>query len=141
MKEQMQSFSGRSVEQRTDRAAGLSQPTDVDGDSESLVYAGNHPLSSILDPQMRKGPETLTDMSLLSTAEQEQLLVKWNDTRAEYPRDCCVHTLFEQSVEQNPDTIALVHADAQLSYGELNRRANQLAHYLQQQGVGPEIRV
>ncbi|MFL5656682.1 MAG: amino acid adenylation domain-containing protein, partial [Ktedonobacteraceae bacterium] len=141
MKEEMQSFSGRSVEQRTDRVAGLSQPTDVDGDSESLVYAGNHPLSSILDPQMHKWPETLTDMSLLSTAEQEQLLIKWNDTRAEYPRDCCVHTLFEQSVEQNPDTIALVQGEAHLTYGELDRRANQLAHSLRQLGVGPDTLV
>jgi amino acid adenylation domain-containing protein/non-ribosomal peptide synthase protein (TIGR01720 family) len=58
-----------------------------------------------------------------------------------YPQDHCVHTVFAQSAEHNPDAIALVQADTQLSYGELNRRANQLAHYLQQQGVGPEIRV
>lgn len=80
-------------------------------------------------------------MCLLSNAEQEQLLVEWNTTRVEYPHDQCVQTLFERSVEQHPESIALVQADTQLSYGELDRRANQLAHYLQRQGIGPEIRV
>src|SRR5437868_11011563 len=111
MKEQMQSFSGRSVEQRTDKVSGLAQSTDVDEDSESLVCGGNHPLSPILDPQMWKRPETPTDLSLLSAVEQEQLLAEWNDTRAEYPRRHCVHTLFEQYSAQNPDASALVYAD------------------------------
>src|SRR5947209_14297275 len=141
MKEQMQPFSGRSVEQRTDRVSGVPQSTDVDEDSESLVCGGNHRPSPILDPQMCKRPETLTDMSLLSAAEREQLLVEWNDTRAEYPRGHCVHTLFEQCVEQNPDTIALVEGEAHLTYGELDRRANQLAHSLRQLGVVPDTLV
>ncbi|MBV9689028.1 MAG: amino acid adenylation domain-containing protein, partial [Ktedonobacteraceae bacterium] len=80
-----------------------------------------------------------TDTSLLNTVEQEQRPVGWNDARAEYPKGQYVHALFDLCVEQHPDTIALVHADVQLSYSEVNRRANQLAHYLQQQGVGPEM--
>ncbi|MBV8695972.1 MAG: amino acid adenylation domain-containing protein, partial [Ktedonobacteraceae bacterium] len=83
--------------------------------------------------------EQWIDTSLLSTAEREQAPIQWNDTTTEYLQGHCVHGLFEQCAQRNPDSIALAYGDAQLSYSELDRRANQLAHYLQQQGVGPEI--
>src|SRR2546429_9181458 len=89
MKEQMQPFSGRSVEQRTARASGVPQSTDVDEDRESLVCGGNHRPSPILDPQMCKRPETRRDMSWLSAAESEHLLDDGTDPRAEIPRGPC----------------------------------------------------
>jgi len=84
----------------------------------------------------------ISTLPLLTTAEREQLLVGWNDTEAEYPGDKCVHQWFEAQVEQTPEAIAVAFGEEeQLTYGELNRRANQLAHYLQKLGVGPETLV
>jgi amino acid adenylation domain-containing protein/thioester reductase-like protein len=83
----------------------------------------------------------LSNFSLLSDAERYKLLVKWNETKTEFPQHKCIHQLFEEQVEQTPDAIALVHQNQQLTYRELNARANQLAHYLQCLGVQPETLV
>jgi amino acid adenylation domain-containing protein/FkbM family methyltransferase len=85
--------------------------------------------------------ERLSDLPLLTDAERHQLLVEWNDTRRDYPGEKCIHELFEEQVERTPDATAVVFAERQMSYRELNRRANQLAHYLIRQGVGPEVLV
>jgi len=85
------------------------------------------------DPDRR-----LSDLPLLTEAEQHQLLAEWNDTQADYPVDGCIHELFERQVEQTPNAIAATFEGKSLTYGELNRRANQLAHYLHKLGVGPE---
>ncbi len=73
--------------------------------------------------------------------EYEQLLVTWNATQVDYPHDKCIHHLFEEQVERTPDACAVVFAQQRLSYRELNSRANQLAHYLQGSGVGPDMLV
>jgi amino acid adenylation domain-containing protein len=77
----------------------------------------------------------------LTEAERRQLLVVWNATQVDYHGDHCLHYLFERQVERTPDATALVFEDQQLTYMELNCRANQLARYLQKLGVGPEITV
>jgi amino acid adenylation domain-containing protein/non-ribosomal peptide synthase protein (TIGR01720 family)/FkbM family methyltransferase len=82
----------------------------------------------------------LSQLPLLSEAETRQLLYQWNDTETAIP-NACIHELFEQQVERTPEAIALVFEGEQLSYRELNRRANQLAHYLMAQGVGAETLV
>jgi non-ribosomal peptide synthetase component F len=69
------------------------------------------------------------------------LLAEWNDTRTNYPSDACIHELFEEQAQITPDAIAVVFEKQQLTYRELNARANQLARYLQKRGVGPEVRV
>ncbi|BAY66402.1 amino acid adenylation [Calothrix brevissima NIES-22] len=79
--------------------------------------------------------------SLLSVEEQHQLLVEWNNTKTDYPQNQCIHQLFEAQVQLTPDAIAVVFADQQLTYNELNARANQLAHHLQALGVEPEVMV
>ncbi|MHC5748568.1 MAG: non-ribosomal peptide synthetase, partial [Nostoc sp.] len=79
--------------------------------------------------------------ALISAQEQNQLLVEWNNTQTEYPIDQCIHQLFEAQVERTPDAVAVVFEDEQLTYQELNARANQLAHYLQKLGVKPEVLV
>ena len=79
----------------------------------------------------------ISEIPLIS-AEHWQTFQHWNDTASDYPRDRCLHQLFEAQVEQTPDAIAIVARDGQLSYGELNARANQLAHYLKSLGVKPE---
>ena len=80
-------------------------------------------------------------LPLLSEQEQKQLLVDWNQTQADYPQDSCIYQLFETQVERNPDAVAVVFENQQLTYTELNCLANRLAHYLQTLGVGPEVLV
>ena len=79
--------------------------------------------------------------NVLPAAEREQLLYGWNRTEQEFPARQCVHELFEEQVERAPNAVAVVFEEEQLSYGELNRRANQLAHYLRELGVKPDERV
>jgi amino acid adenylation domain-containing protein len=84
--------------------------------------------------------QPLSELPLLTDAERHQVLVEWNDTRRDYAQ-VCVHELFEAQVNRNSDAIAVTFENQQLSYRELNRRANQLAHYLRNLGVGPEVLV
>ena len=83
----------------------------------------------------------LAYLPLLSEEERHKILVEWNDTKADYPKDKCIHQLFEEQVERTPDHLAVVFENEKLTYRELNARANQLAHYLQKLGVGPEVLV
>ena len=87
----------------------------------------------VADPERR-----ISDLPLLSPAERHQLLTEWNNTMGEASKDQCIHELFETQVEKSPDALAVVFEDQQLTYRELNRRANQLALYLGKLGVGPE---
>jgi len=80
----------------------------------------------------------LTQISMLSPAEREQLLREWNQTATYFP-PVCLHELFAEQARQRPEATALLYEDEQMSYGELERRANQLAHHLQRLGVGPEV--
>ncbi len=84
---------------------------------------------------------SVAEFPLLSEAEQYQLLVEWNDTQSEYSSDQCIHQLFEAQVEKNPDAVAVVFEEQQLTYQQLNQRANQLAHHLQSLGVKAEVLV
>ena len=85
--------------------------------------------------------QPIQELPLLTATERHQLLVEWNDTTADYPIEQCVHHLFEVQVEKTPEAIAVVFEDQQLTYQELNHRANQLAHHLQTLGMAPELRV
>ncbi len=85
-------------------------------------------------------PESaISALPLLSEAERHQVLVEWNDTGTDYPKDQCIHHLFEAQVAQRPEAIALIFEAQRLTYHELNQRANQLAHYLRTLGVGPDV--
>src|SRR5579864_6337414 len=79
-------------------------------------------------------------LELLSEDERNQLLYEWNQTDAAYPQRC-VHELFEDQVRRSAEAVAVEFEGQKLTYGELNRRANQLGHYLRKLGVGPEKRV
>ncbi|WP_445301309.1 amino acid adenylation domain-containing protein [Microcoleus sp. Pol11C2] len=94
-----------------------------------------------LEAIARESSERYELRSLLSEPEQHQLLIKWNDTRADYPGDRCIHQLFEAQAQRAPDAVAVVFEDQQITYRELNERADRLAHYLQQLGVKPEVLV
>src|ERR1700686_3864447 len=84
--------------------------------------------------------QRVVDVPILTEHERQRILYEWNDTRVAFP-DVCVHELFEQQVTRDPDEVAVVFKDWQLSYREMNQRANQVAHYLRKRGVGPEILV
>ncbi|MEO7020169.1 MAG: amino acid adenylation domain-containing protein [Ktedonobacteraceae bacterium] len=86
-------------------------------------------------------PLRLADISLMAEDERQQVLVEWNTTSATYSSDICIHTLFEEQVERSPGAIAVVAGDEYLTYRELNRRSNALAHHLREMGVGPEALV
>jgi amino acid adenylation domain-containing protein len=90
----------------------------------------------VADPDGR-----LSELPLLTPGEQRQLLVEWNATAADYPQGRCIHQLFEAQVERAPEAVAVVFGDQQLTYWELNCRANRLAHHLQGLGVGPDVLV
>jgi amino acid adenylation domain-containing protein len=83
----------------------------------------------------------LSDVSLLTEAELHQSLREWNSTASDYPREVCVHSLFETQVERAPNASAVVFQNACLTYRELNDKANQIAHRLRALGVGVEDRV
>ncbi|WP_193744858.1 non-ribosomal peptide synthetase, partial [Dickeya zeae] len=85
--------------------------------------------------------QPVAQIALLPDAERQQVLHDFNDTVADCPVDICIHQLVEQQAAHSPDTLAVVFESASLSYGELNRRANQLAHWLVEQGVRPDDRV
>jgi amino acid adenylation domain-containing protein/non-ribosomal peptide synthase protein (TIGR01720 family) len=101
-----------------------------------LMHLRNVLLGMVADPLQQ-----IRNLQPISQAERQQLLVQWNDTTREYPREQCIHQLFEEQAARVPQNVAVVFQNQKLTYAELNRRANQLAHYLRRRGVGPEVRV
>ena len=85
--------------------------------------------------------ERVSALSLLMADERRQLLHGWNPGASSFRQDVSLHRLFEEQAERAPSATALIFEGASISYGELNRRANRLAHHLRVLGVGPETRV
>jgi tyrocidine synthetase-3 len=90
----------------------------------------------VQDPEQR-----IVDIDMLTQEEKQQILVEWNETVVAYPAEQTLHGLFEQQVAQTPERIALVCENEQLTYRELNRRANRVARVLRHRGVQPDDRV
>ncbi|HEX8091293.1 MAG TPA: amino acid adenylation domain-containing protein, partial [Blastocatellia bacterium] len=87
------------------------------------------------DPDRR-----LSEICILTKEEREQIEL-WNNTESHHASEACIHNLFEAQAEATPEAVAVIFDDAQLTYGELNCRANQVAYYLMRRGAGPESRV
>ncbi|WP_139492062.1 non-ribosomal peptide synthetase [Brevibacillus dissolubilis] len=85
--------------------------------------------------------QALETYTYLSDEEQQNLLVNWNSTQADYPTGKCIHEFFEEKVQKTPDAVAVVYEEEALTYQQLDERSTQLAIYLQAQGVCPEIPV
>ena len=83
----------------------------------------------------------LSQLPLLTEAERQQVVVAWNNTKTEYPREKCIHELFEAQVERTPNAVAVVFGKQSLTYQGLNERANRLAHHLKTFSVGPDVLV
>ncbi|NER47173.1 MAG: amino acid adenylation domain-containing protein [Symploca sp. SIO1A3] len=109
-------------------------------DASTIERMAGH-FVTLLEGVVANPQRQVSQFPLLTKVEQQQLLIDWNQTQTDYPQDKCVHQLFEQQVEHNPNTVAVVFENEQLTYQQLNCRANQLAHYLQSLGVGADVLV
>jgi amino acid adenylation domain-containing protein len=127
------------VETEQGLIGSLNYSTDL-FESATITRMVGH-FQTLLEGIVANPNQRLGDIGLLTARERQQLLVEWNDTHTDYPKDQCIHQLFEAQVERTPDAVAVVFEDQQLTYRELNARANQLAHYLQRLGVKPEVLV
>ncbi|NEO77386.1 non-ribosomal peptide synthetase [Moorena sp. SIO4G3] len=93
---------------------------------------------NLLSAAVETTEQPISKLPLMTQLELDRILVEWNNTKTDYPTDKCIHQLFEEQVEKTPDAIAVVFEQQKLTYSQLNRKANQLAHYLQKLGVVPE---
>ncbi|HEY6927000.1 MAG TPA: amino acid adenylation domain-containing protein, partial [Steroidobacteraceae bacterium] len=98
-------------------------------------------LDSVVDRLARDSRQPLLSSSILGAPERQQLLVEWNATATRYPSGQLVHQLFEAQAAANPGAEAIIYQDQSLTYGELNAKANQLAHYLLSLGIRPDDRI
>ncbi|MCA2709690.1 MAG: non-ribosomal peptide synthase/polyketide synthase [Microcystis sp. M015S2] len=122
------------------KEAGLTAHWEYNTDlfnAETIERMNGHFLA-LLEGIIANPSERISQLPLLTKSEQQQLLIDWNNTEVDYPVDKCIHQLFEEQVERTPDTVAVIFEEQELTYNELNCRANQLAHYLQSLGVKPD---
>ena len=108
-------------------------------DDRTMAYVLGH-IQTLLESMAANPCQCLAELPLL-TADERQMLVEWNDTQADFPKEACIHQLFEAQVARTPEAVAVVFTDEQLSYHQLNCWANQLAHHLRYLGVGPGVLV
>jgi amino acid adenylation domain-containing protein/thioester reductase-like protein len=109
-------------------------------DPQSIQYWGE--LFQTLVANAVNNPEArVGELEILSDRDRQRILFEFNQTQSAYPLDKCIHQLFTEQAAETPDKIALVFEDQQLTYAQLNARANKIAHYLQNLGVKPEVLV
>jgi amino acid adenylation domain-containing protein len=96
---------------------------------------------NLLEAFVENPYQSVHSARMLSEQEQRQILVEFNRTETPYPTDRFLHQLIEEQARLTPDSMAVIYEDQQLTYSELNRRANHLAHFLRRSGVGPEVYV
>ncbi len=102
-------------------------------------YAGY--LRRVLEGMAADEGRRVERLEVLAQSERRQVVEAWNRTEAAYPGELCVHELFQAQAGRTPEAVALVFEGETLTYAELNRRANRLAHHLGDLGVGPDVRV
>jgi amino acid adenylation domain-containing protein len=122
-------------------AVGLTVQVSAQIDPQRICALMQRALDELVKALEESSPRALRSVDVLPVAEREQVLSGWNSTEAEYPSERCIHELFEEQVERTPRAAAVEFEDQTLSYAELNARANRLASYLREQGVGPDTRV
>jgi len=120
-------------------SAALEYNADIFDDATITRLLGH--FQTLLAGMVAEPHRRISELPLLTDVERRQLLTGWNQARADYPADAPLHQLFEAQVARTPDAVALVHEGEQLTYRELNTRANRLAHRLQALGVGSEVLV
>ena len=108
--------------------------------SSAMIAAMANHWQRLLEGAIDSPGQSLSELPVLAPDETNQILTEWNRTDCSYPQ-ACIHELFELQVDRAGDAIAVECEGSQLSYRELNERANQLAWYLRQMGVGPDVPV
>ncbi len=93
---------------------------------------------TLLASVIAKPEAAIGELEILSECDRNQLLIEFNNTQTHYPKDLCIHQLIEQQAARTPEQTAVIFENQQLTYAQLNTRANQLAHHLQSLGVGAE---
>ena len=106
-------------------------------DAATITRIQGH-FRTLVESVVADSDRRVSQIPVLTQAEQRQLLFEWNETQADYPADACIHDLFELQARKTPHAVALQTGDSRVTYQELNIRANQLAHYLVRLGVGAE---
>jgi amino acid adenylation domain-containing protein len=129
-----------SLEETGDGLAGYVEFNTDLFDAGTITRLIGH-YQTVLEAVVVNIEQRISQLPLLAEAERKQVLVEWNDTDTRFAKDKCVHQLFEEQVGRTPEAVALVFEDEQLTYRELDERANQLTHELQALGVGPDVRV
>ncbi|MDB6068281.1 MAG: Non-ribosomal peptide synthetase component [Pedosphaera sp.] len=109
-------------------------------DRNNIVRMLGH-YQTLLEGIVENPARPISVLPIVTAPERHQLLLDWNATNTDYPRSSCVHELFEAQAAQTPDSVAVVCGDQELTYAELNARANQLARHLRGLGVRPDTRV
>ena len=109
-------------------------------DAATIERMAGH-LAALLEAAAEDPDRRLSELPLLTERERRQLVVEWNATTRERTREAPLHELIEAQAERTPEATALVFEEREMAYGELNRRANRLAHFLRARGVGPDVRV
>src|SRR6185369_17707913 len=94
-------------------------------------------LHALLEAVAADPAQRVSALPMMRASEQQLLVTAWNDTAADYPRQSCLHQLFDLQATRTPDALALIDGERRLTYRELQGRANRLAHYLRARGVGP----
>ena len=107
---------------------------------ETIVRMAQH-YRSVLEGIVANPDQRVSELPLLVEAERQQLLVEWNQTDSQYPRDVCIQTLFEARAQASPAAVAIVWGKASFTYRQLNEQANSLANHLCTLGVGPDALV
>lgn len=127
----------------TDGVAGLRGALSYNADLFDLdsIQRMARCFRTLLDGIVRNPEARMSILPLLDSADRHKILVEWNDTQRDYPSSVCLHELVEAQVERTPHAIAAVFEDESLTYFELNRRANLLAHELRKRGVVPDALV
>jgi non-ribosomal peptide synthetase component F len=125
----------------TDKGLGLAVEYNIDLFDGSTIQRMLQHYRNLLEGIAANPDLRISNVPLLTETETRQLLIEWNDTKTEYPSDKCIHELFEEQVKRTPAAVAVMHEKRELSYGELNVRANRLAHHLRELGVKPDGRV
>jgi amino acid adenylation domain-containing protein len=98
-------------------------------------------LRSLLHGAVEQPRRPVSRLPLMGPEQYQQVVHGWNETRAPYDAERCIHHLFEAQAARTPDAVAVVHGERTVTYRELDARANRLAHHLRSLGVGPEVLV
>ncbi|HEX6913580.1 MAG TPA: amino acid adenylation domain-containing protein, partial [Longimicrobium sp.] len=122
-------------------ALGLTAHVPASVGADRVCALMHRALEALVEALEATPRRALALLDVLPREERRTMVEAWNRTETPYPADACIHELFEAQVERTPHAVAVVFEDSALSYGELNRRANRLAHHLRTRGVGPDTRV